>query len=316
LKNTVENSAPFLQRFWQYQSERFPFAKNGFLIAVFTFSAASYSRIYRGAEGFIPFKNFLIGAVTAILLFFLLRLADEFKDAEDDAKFRPHRPVPRGLISLKELGITGISVILFQIILNGIFLPKLLPAYFLALAYLALMTKEFFVHDWLKRRPIIYMASHMVILPMIDFYTSGLDWIQNGVSAPRGLIFFLISTFLNGIVIEIGRKIRAPEAEEHGVETYSALYGPRRATWIWIAITAVTFLSAVVAAWFAGFGLPGFLGLFVFLVIALIPALKFLKTANQTAATKIETAAGIWTIGMYLTLGAVPFILKFLKEIL
>jgi 4-hydroxybenzoate polyprenyltransferase len=160
------------------------------------------------------------------------------------------------------------------------------------------------------------MASHMVILPMIDFYTSGLDWIQNGVSAPRGLIFFLISTFLNGIVIEIGRKIRAPEAEEHGVETYSALYGPRRATWIWIAVTAVTFLSAVVAAWFAGFGLPGFLGLLVFLVIALIPALKFLKTANQTDATKIETAAGIWTIGMYLTLGAVPFIIKILKEIL
>ncbi|MES2766043.1 MAG: UbiA family prenyltransferase [Bacteroidota bacterium] len=316
MNNTVENSAPFLKRFWQYQSERFPFAKNGFLIAVFTFSAASYSRIYRGAEGFIPFKNFLIGAITAILLFFLLRLADEFKDAEDDAKYRPYRPVPRGLISLKELAITGICVILFQIILNALFLPKLLSAYFLALAYLALMTKEFFVHNWLKRRPIIYMASHMVILPMIDFYTSGLDWIQNGVSAPRGLIFFLISTFLNGIVIEIGRKIRAPEAEEHGVETYSALYGSRRATWTWIAVTSVTFLSAVVAAWFAGFGMPGFFGLLIFLIIALIPALKFLKTANQTDAAKIETAAGIWTIGMYLTLGAVPFIIKILQQIL
>ncbi|HYF04413.1 MAG TPA: hypothetical protein VEC36_13600, partial [Patescibacteria group bacterium] len=226
MKKNVENTAPFLKRFWQYQSERFPFFKNGLLITVFTFSAASYSRIYRGADGFIPFEHFLIGAVTAILLFFLLRIADEFKDAKDDAEFRPYRPVPRGLISLKELGTTAVAVILFQIILNGIFLPKLLPAYFLALAYLAIMTKEFFVHDWLKRRPIIYMASHMVILPMIDFYTSGLDWIQNGVSAPRGLIFFLISTFLNGIVIEIGRKIRASEAEEHGVETYSALYGP------------------------------------------------------------------------------------------
>jgi 4-hydroxybenzoate polyprenyltransferase len=41
---------------------------------------------------------------------------------------------------------------------------------------------------------------------------------------PNGLIIFLIVTFLNGVVIEIGRKIRAKEAEEVGVETYSYLW--------------------------------------------------------------------------------------------
>jgi 4-hydroxybenzoate polyprenyltransferase len=36
--------------------------------------------------------------------------------------------------------------------------------------------------------------------------------------------FFWVS-FFNGTVLEIGRKIRAPQDEEAGVETYSFLWG-------------------------------------------------------------------------------------------
>ena len=32
-----------------------------------------------------------------------LRLADEFKDFEEDSRYRPYRPVPRGLVSLRDL---------------------------------------------------------------------------------------------------------------------------------------------------------------------------------------------------------------------
>jgi len=43
-------------------------------------------------------------AFATVLLFFLqLRIADEFKDYEEDRRCRPHRPVPRGLVSLGEL---------------------------------------------------------------------------------------------------------------------------------------------------------------------------------------------------------------------
>ena len=40
---------------------------------------------------------------------------DEFKDAEDDAKYRKELAVPRGLISFRELTIMGIVVVLAQV---------------------------------------------------------------------------------------------------------------------------------------------------------------------------------------------------------
>ena len=70
------------------------------------------------------------------------------------------------------------------------------------------------------------MTSHMVILPLVDLYATACDWRVAGLRARRrGLFWFLVVSYLNGIVIEIGRKTRAPADEEHGVDTYSALWG-------------------------------------------------------------------------------------------
>ncbi len=305
---------PLLKRLWEYQAERFPVFRHGLLIVTFTFSAASYSRICRGADGFVSATEFVVGAITAFLLFLLLRLFDEFKDAEEDARFRPYRPVPRGLVSLAELRWVIIAVIAIALAVNAAVMPVMIWAFLLALAYMALMTKEFFIAEQLKRRPIAYMLSHMVIMPMIDFYTTGLDWINEGTAPPNGLEFFLTVTFLNGIVIELGRKIRAPEAEEHGVDTYSALYGARRATLGWLGILVLTYISAALAAWYAGFGQWGILVLTLILVACSIPGVLFLLKQEQRRATLIETAAGVWTIGMYLTLGALPMLIRWLAS--
>ncbi len=297
-------------RFWEYQGERFPFLQHGLLIVTFTFSAASYSRICRGAPGFIPLGQFIVGAITSLLFFFLLRIFDEFKDAEEDARYRPYRPVPRGLIHLRELARIGVGVVAAQIAMNALTMPAMLPAYGLVLLYMLLMAREFFVPAWLKRRPILYMVSHMVVMPLIDFYTTGLDWLNAGVAPPRGLEFFLLVTFLNGIVIEVGRKIRSTEMEEEGVETYSALYGGSRATIAWLAIIVITYGSAVLAALHAGFGAIGVGVLTGFLLLSSIPALLFLGSGSARHAKLIETASGIWTIAMYLTLGAAPMVIE------
>ena len=153
----------------------------------------------------------------------------------------------------------------------------------------------------------------MLIMPLIDLYTTGLDWINAHTSPSNGLLFFLIVTFFNGIVIEIGRKIRAPEAEEKGVDTYSALYGYKRATVIWLLLLILTCFIAYLAAHFAGYGTISIIVLICFVLTCSIPAVIFLRTVDQNWAKKIETAAGIWTIGMYLTLGGVPMLIKFIK---
>jgi len=313
-KTTTEESMTLIQRFWVYQRERFPVIAYAIMVLSFTFSAASYSRICRQAEGFVGVTKFITGVVTAFGFFFLLRVFDEFKDAEDDAQFRPYRPVPRGLITLRQIGWAGAATIAFQLVLNIIVMPQMLWVYLIALVYIGLMTKEFFVPKWLKARPLTYMISHMLIMPLIDLYTTGLDWINENTAASKGLIFFLILTFFNGIVIEIGRKIRAPHAEEHGVETYSALYGHKRATVVWLLVLAVTGVTAYLAAHFAGYGIVSVAVLAGFMIVCSIPAFIFLNETDHNWAKKIELAAGVWTIGMYLTLGGVPMLVNFIRS--
>jgi 4-hydroxybenzoate polyprenyltransferase len=305
-----QNSYSFIRRFFIYQKERFPFLGHGLLVTSFSFSAISYSRICRGAEGFVSLSTFLVGVATTITLFFLVRVFDEFKDAEDDASYRPHLPVPRGLISFKELAILGIVAVAIQLILNSCFFPKMLILYGSVIAYLCLMGKEFFVGEWLKKHQFWYVVSHMLIIPLIDMYASGLDWLLAGVEAPKGLIFFFIVSFMNGIVLEIGRKIRVPEKEEFN--TYSTMMGAEKATKLWILVLAITFGFSLLASWFAGYGLPGFLILLFFFIVCSMPAFLFVRRQSEKHSKFIEYASALWTIGMYLTLGGVPMLSQLL----
>jgi len=305
-----QNSYSFIRRFLIYQKERFPFLGHGLLVASFSFSAISYSRICRGAEGFVSLSTFLVGVATTISLFFLVRVFDEFKDAEDDARYRGHLPVPRGLISFKELAVAGSVAVMIQVSLNSYFFPKMLILYSLVIAYLCLMGKEFFVGEWLKKHQFWYVTSHMLIIPLIDMYASGLDWLLAGTEAPKGLIFFFLVSFMNGIVLEIGRKIRVPEKEEFN--TYSTMMGAGNATKLWIFVLAITFGFSLLASWFAGYGLTGFLILLFFFAVCSLAAFLFLYRQSERHSKLIEYASALWTIGMYLTLGGVPMISKLL----
>lgn len=306
-----QNSYSFIRRFLIYQKERFPFLGHGILVASFSFSAISYSRICRGAEGFVSLSTFLVGVATTITLFFLVRVFDEFKDAEDDANYRSHLPVPRGLISFKELAIAGMVAIVIQLVLNSYFFPKMLILYGVVIGYLCLMGKEFFVGEWLKKHQFWYVVSHMLIIPLIDMYASGLDWLLAGVEAPKGLIFFFVVSFMNGIVLEIGRKIRIPEKEEFN--TYSTMMGAEKATKLWVLVLAATFGFSLLASWFAGYGLTGFLILLFFFAVCSMPAFLFLYQPSEKHSRLIEYASALWTIGMYLTLGGVPMITQLLN---
>ena len=107
-------NAPLFKRLVQYQKERFPIVQHGPLIAAFTFSASTFSRAARGETGMIPLTHLIAGILTSLCFFFLLRVTDEYKDHEDDCRYRPYRPVPRGLIRLREL--SGIAAGLFVVV--------------------------------------------------------------------------------------------------------------------------------------------------------------------------------------------------------
>lgn len=305
-----ESADPIIARFWTYQGERFPLAKNSLLIAAFASSAVCLSALLRGDATF-PAWGVLFSTFAILLGFFLqLRIADEFKDAETDQAYRPERPVPRGLVSLRELALLGVAVAICQaLIASTLFLP-LIILLVAVWAYMALMTAEFFVPDWLQARPALYMISHMAIMPLIDFFATASDWLPTIGTPPSGLVFFLLLSFFNGLVIEIGRKTWAPSMERTGVDTYSAAWGLQRAMFCWLAATAGSLCLALIVAGQIDFLLPVSVVLVTMFTLIAITARKFLTQRSEKQAKAVENLAGLWVFANYLMLGLVPMTVK------
>ncbi|HYW53809.1 MAG TPA: UbiA family prenyltransferase [Dongiaceae bacterium] len=295
-----------MNRWLTYARERFPLAQNGALIAAFSASAIAFSALVRGAGHFPAWYLLAAGFASSFLTFALLRIADEFKDAGEDARWRPYRPVPRGLVTLRELRIAGAICMGLQLAIALAISVRLVPELLVVWAWFGLMSKEFFAREWLRAHPLAYIGSHMVIVPLIDWYVSSFDWLIAGVPAPHALGWFLAVTFVNGLVVEIGRKIRAPHDEEPGVETYTAMWGRVRATAVWAGAIACNVALATVAAAHVGFAhvdLPVFGAL---ALAALACAIVFLRSLRAGAGRRIEAMTGVWTLGSYLFLGVIP----------
>ncbi len=306
----VKDGRGLSARLWEYQGERFPLVKHGALIAAFGTSAVCVSALLRGGS---PSWQAMAVAVVALMCFFVqLRVADEHKDHAEDVKYRPERPVPRGLVSLRELrgvawgaaGVTLGATVWLDWRLVGILL--------LVWGWMALMTKEFFAPKALKARPLLYMVSHMAVMPLIDLYGTAADWLPAGVS-PGGthgsaLAAFLLLSLANGVSLEIARKSWAPEDEREGVETYSKLWGAKAAGyWAGAAMFGGLVLSACVHV-ATGAHWTFLAGLLIVAAIGVFSAIEYATGPTRKAAQRLELMAGIYVLGNYLLLGVGPMV--------
>lgn len=301
-------SRGFAARLWEYQAERFPVFKHGALIAAFGASAVCLSALLRGAAPSV------VAIVVAVLVlfgfFFQLRVADEHKDNEDDTKYRPERPVPRGLVTLKELRVVAFVVAAAQIGLTVLLDWTLIVLLLAVWGWLAIMTKEFFVPKWLKARPLIYMVSHMAIMPLIDLYATACDWWPAGYALHEGfgltLGAFLLLSLVNGSVIEIARKCWAPEQEREGVETYSKLWSPG---WAGAAVMGVALAGLALAAFInvrSGAGVWFLAALLLVGAWTAWCAIDYAGTPTPKTAKALETGSGVFVLCNYLLLGVLP----------
>jgi 4-hydroxybenzoate polyprenyltransferase len=212
------------------------------------------------------------------------------------------------LVTLGELRVLFILAAAVQAALVVALDVRLLLVLGIAWSYLALMSVEFFCRDWLKKRPVVYLVTHMGIMPLVDFFGTACEWLPRGSSAPAGLGWFLAASFFNGIVIETGRKLRQPADEEEGVETYSRLWGRRGGAAVWIGSLLATFVCGVLAASAIGFTMPVVivLALVMSLALAVLPA--YLR--GILPGKKLESISAVWTLALYLMLGVVPLFFK------
>ena len=143
-----------LRALWTYQAERFPLAKTAPLLGMFSAASISVSAQMAG-RGLPHWTAFLAGFVIAMTLFFQMRACDEFKDLEDDRRYRPDRPIPRGLVSLRLILTLGVASMALTALAAGLWYPPVLGLLGLVWVWLAAMTLEFGAPDWLKARPVL-----------------------------------------------------------------------------------------------------------------------------------------------------------------
>jgi hypothetical protein len=299
-------------RWWIYQQERFPVFAHGPLVIVFCLSVMLFSALQQD-EVSLPAISQIAGAViSTLILFFQLRVADEFKDFAIDSRYRPHRAVPRGLVSLRELATLAYLGAAIQFAIAIYLDVGLVPILCGVWLYMALMTKEFFVPAWLQRHPVAYLCSHMLVMPLIAFYISAFDWLCVCNNLPAGIGWLLTLSFTCGLVLEIGRKIKSPAKERDGVETYSSLWGTTTSAVVWmicIAAAAIAYAKALpYVTTSTGYSLVA-LTLPVIALATALPLLRKKWADRNTSDIAIEPASGVVALTLYLCLGPAQFVL-------
>ena len=174
------------------------------------------------------------------------------------------------------------------------------------------MTKEFWLHAYLQTRPFTILWTHMLIMPFIDFYATACDWVVvgKGGGVGVGLLWFLLASFFNGVVVEVGRKIRAPADEEEGVQTYSKAWGRQRAILFWLAAVAATYVVAILAAREVGGTTVVSATLGVLALFAGLVGVSLARSPLAGRGQRIEVLSGLWTIALYLSVGVMPYLLQ------
>ena len=325
-KSIIQN----IKNFKIYLNERFPLGKNSFFVLIFTLSGYIYTSLLYNSKIMYLFTNGVkIGIfqykiialfIIIFMFFFQLRITDEFKDYEEDLKYRVYRPVQRGIISLKTLGKTGIVTVIIQIMLAHVIDPEIIYFMIFVWIYMFLMAKEFFIKKWLTKRILIYALSHVVIMVFITlviveatqyivpkniFDVFILQRYRHNIDFALIPLFAL--NYLNGIVLEIGRKTRRTDEEEYGVQTYSKLWGRKKAVVVLSLLFVIEYLLVILGLThtYKEYFFFGGLTLLVILIVSIYFIVKFLK--KDLSGKIVETVSGLWIIFSSMCMGFLPY---------
>ncbi len=299
------NNDGIFKRLWIYQAERFPLVAHGPMVIIFCFAVLGF-----GSEGEydrieFTYLTLATAVLSVLLLFFQLRVADEFKDAESDSRYRPERAVPRGLVALEELAFFACAAAFVQLTAVLLIDWRLLSLLVLVWSYMGLMTREFFAPRWLQSHPVIYLISHMLVMPLITFYVSAFGWISSSGEPPRHIGLLLTLSFFIGVILELGRKIKSARNEKNGVETYSRLWGVKTALLVWsmaVWIAAITY---------AAIALPSVPAMFLLCLVVAAAVSPLVMTryflAGKVTDFQIELMSGLLALVFYLGLAPLRF---------
>lgn len=293
----------YVVRLRAYLRERFPLFGHVLLIISYYSSNQFLAKVLTHPDEPMQYTaRSALGAVTLLCFFFHLRVFDEHKDFADDSRFHPNRVLQRGVITLAELRVLAAIAIAIEITLAWIAGPQALTGLAIAFVFSLLMLKEFFAGEWLKRHFLVYATSHMLLMPLLSlmifsFATGRWPW-----QAPPTYWLYAFVGFFVTFNVEVSRKIRAPEDEIEGLDSYSKIFGTYGAAWIVLGLRLVdTALVSVVghaigvSAWF-------YVAIAVLFLLTLGTFIRFRLRTTSKAAKALERNAGLYLIAFDLIL--------------
>lgn len=292
MNETVSDQKPLLVRLGVYLHERFPLAANGLLTALMC--AGSMAPFIDGSVGSL--LRILAAFATVLPFFFLMRVADEHKDFEDDLAYRPERPVPRGLISLAELRRVAALVLLIPLAICVFLSPLSLVPLAAAIIWISAMSVEFGVKEWLRDRPVVYLISHMLVMPLLGLLAVSFAFVRLEGLPLAQLAGVAVLALFAGLVLEVGRKLWSPDEEREGVETYSKLWGARRGATILVICAAAALFAAAVLPGIDR--MPLLTAVFGSALVA-VAAFRYARDANLLTARLLRGTAVIVVIAAY-----------------
>jgi 4-hydroxybenzoate polyprenyltransferase len=280
----------FFKKWYTYQKERFPVLKYGTYIFSIVFAVFFYCSNKTSSFNYILLVPMFI---VAFLQFLMVRIIDEFKDYEEDKKYRPYRPVPRGLVSLKELGILFIICAIIQMIITFLINKKGIVYLIFVWIIFAIMTKGFFIKSVLDKHILLEVLLDELLMPVLVLYlTSFIGNIQI-----EFIYEILLMSYFVSWIVEIARKIRCKEDEEKGVKTYTAVFGIKKAVLILSTIEIILIIIQTKILTSKYIILTAIL-----LVLVMCCNIIFVKKQDKKTSDFVQLSANILVLACYFSM--------------
>lgn len=300
----------FIKKWYTYQKERFPVLVYGMYIfcivfGVFCFNSywgeINYNKFIKSVVFVVVPEPYQINYlklipmfIVAFLQFLMIRIVDEFKDYEEDSKYRPYRPVQRGLVTLKELRVLFIICIITQLLITLIFNTKGIFLLGILWIFFWLLSKDFFMKKVIDKHILIGVFLDELLMPILVLYLSSFIYYIDYSN-----IWILLSiSYIISWLVEVARKFRCKQDEEKGVKTYTAVFGIGGATLIlFILQTILMILQLLVLGNILMLSIIG-----VYLILQIINLL-FIKKQSKKMAKIVELSTNGYIMLTYLSLG-------------
>lgn len=285
-----------------YFRERFPLINMAlFAILFFTVHAVAVQFISTVTHREVWWM--ILGVVAVISFFYRLRVFDEIKDYELDAKNHPHRVLQSGRVRKKHLIAISIAGTIVEIIWSLVSGFPVLICWGLAVGYSLLMRYEFFIGKFLNRYLLLYAITHMLVMPLIIL------WVYSGFHPQLDFLFpfYILAglSLFSGFSFEIARKIHSPQAERTGIDSYSKSAGYIGS----IALVLFILLCGVLIQSFLLYRINSRTWAFVLIGIIFMFALfLYLKNISKPAEKSLRTAEKV--VSMFMLASYVSIIIE------